>query len=90
MSDKINNLEQTIMELGTELYRLRSDISTLREQSDGYKSTLALIKKILDEKEIMTFEDFEVLLKEHEMNSFEAESDLETEVELQKLKKISH
>lgn len=90
MDNKLNSLEQTIMELGTEIYRLRSDLTVLKEDSDKYRALLGTIKRVLDDKDIVTIEDFDLLLNEHELNSFEREGDAATERELSRFKKSTH
>ena len=60
MAAKINQLESTLMELGTEMFRLKHQMSDMQVQQTQFVKTINGLKGILDEKGVITAEDFEL------------------------------
>jgi hypothetical protein len=52
-------LEASVLELGTELYRLRAEFESIREFRDQFIGVMKGLKHILDEKGLINLEDFE-------------------------------
>lgn len=59
MSERMQKLEHTIMELGSEIYKLRHDLKESQKVHYKVLTTLRGIRSILDEKGIVTAEEFE-------------------------------
>ena len=59
MKSKIDHLERTVLELATQLYRLKHQIDEISRTNDGYKDVFASLKQLMDERGIISAEDFE-------------------------------
>lgn len=59
MDNKIDQLEYTVMELGTEIFRLKSQISEMNSVQEGMTRTLKNLKDVLEEKGLISEEDFD-------------------------------
>jgi hypothetical protein len=59
MSTKTEYLERTILELGTDLYRLRSRMDLIEREATMYKDVLLSLKGLLDEKGLISCDEFE-------------------------------
>lgn len=59
MSERLQKLEHTIMELGSEIYRLRHDLKESQKTHHKVMTTLRGIRSMLDEKGLVTSEEFE-------------------------------
>ena len=90
VTDKLESLERSVMELGSEIFGLRSTVARGKQQVQEFLSVFQGLKHLLDEKGLITIEDFdaaielgEVLAKFHTNapNHFE---------DVEKLKKIGH
>lgn len=71
---RIEQLERTILELGTEIFKLRSHISDLAKFEDRFLKTMRGLKIILDDKGLINCEDFETALDLGEENHLSAQS----------------
>ncbi len=60
MAGKIDQLEYTVMELGTEVFRLKSKVSEISANQEQFIRTLQNLKNIIEEKGIITEDDFEM------------------------------
>ena len=79
MSDRVDQLEYTVMELGTEVFRLKSQISDISSVQEKTAKTLKNLKDILDEKGVISEDDFAAAssseaetLEEHERFDLQA------------------
>lgn len=93
MSDpkiKLELLERTVLELGTELFSLKGMVAKSRESHEQFLTTMRGLKQLLDEKGLITPEDFDTAVQlGAAIESFNPhESDLYQEMEKQK--KQSH
>ena len=90
--DKINQLERTILELGTEIFRMKTQVSALKSHHDNFIEIMSGLKNILDEKGLINEEDFDnaVGLGQAIANTGLGKIDLSFEEELDKIKKNSH
>ena len=60
MAAKIHQLENTLMELGTEMFRLKHQISDMQNLQTQFVRTLNGLKGVLDEKGVITSDDFDL------------------------------
>ncbi|MEZ4742778.1 MAG: hypothetical protein R3B45_10070 [Bdellovibrionota bacterium] len=90
-NERINKLERTLLELGSELYRVKSDVTSLKNYHERFVDIVDGLKKILDEKGLINTEDFESAVelgKALSLNSTLYE--YSPEMEIEKIKKTSH
>ena len=59
MSGKIENLERTLLELGSEIFRVKHRIDEVERSNSSYKQVFFSLKKLLDDKGIISTEDFD-------------------------------
>jgi hypothetical protein len=59
---KTEKLENTLLELGTELYRLRNQVTGLLDFKKGVEDSLSGLKALLDEKGIIDRDDFDMAI----------------------------
>jgi hypothetical protein len=91
MKSKLSNLERTILELGTELFSLKSSLAKNKESQETLIGVFNGIKQLLNEKGLITLEDFEAAVELGEaLESVEIFRDNQIVGELEKLKKTSH
>lgn len=92
MQDKINQLERTILELGTEIFRMKSQVSSLKSHHDNFVEIMSGLKNLLDEKGLINEDDFDnaVSLGQAIANSGIGGMEMSFEEELDKIKKNSH
>lgn len=88
--DKLDQLERTILELGAEIFRLKTELTDIKSTNSQFHLTLNGLKDILDDKGIIMSEDFEASVEVNSMLSSEREDDFITDQEIEKLKKSVH
>jgi hypothetical protein len=88
--DKLDQLERTILELGAEIFRLKTELTDIKTSHTKFHTTLKGLKDILDDKGIIMSEDFEASVEVNSMMSSELESDYITDQEMERLKKAVH
>lgn len=59
MDDKIEQLEYTLMELGTEVFRLKSKMSEMQDQQATFNRIFTELREIIGAKGVITSADFE-------------------------------
>lgn len=59
MENRMDQLEYTVMELGTEIFRLKSQLSDMSEFQDKVSRTLKSLRDLIDEKGMITEDDFD-------------------------------
>ena len=59
MSAKAEHLERTILELGSELFRLKHRMDGIEKTNESYNQIFTSLKKLLDDKGIISADDFE-------------------------------
>lgn len=59
MSAKLDHLERTVLELGTEIYRVRHRMDLLEQDNSHYQQIFISLRKVLDEKGLIGLEDFD-------------------------------
>ena len=91
MADKLNRLESTILELGTELFRLRNDLEQMHDFRDQFVGVMKGLKHMLDEKGLITLEDFDAAIDFGEIfEQFHGSQEGVLELEEEFSKKNSH
>jgi len=60
MAERVKQLETTVLELGTEMFRLKHQVAALVDQNSNFQKAMKGLKSILDEKGIISIEDFEL------------------------------
>jgi len=60
MSEKIEKLEMTVMELGAETYRLKLALNQLQAEKDHAIAVLNQIQHLLDEKGIIDTDEIDI------------------------------
>lgn len=60
MSDRVDQLEYTVMELGAEMFRLKQELLHITNVKDNMFSILKKLQFILDEKGIIDSEEFDI------------------------------
>lgn len=80
MSNRIDQLEYTVMELGSQVFRLKQEVSTLSHSQDTVVEVFKKLRSILDEKGVLDAEDFELLTDFHQLiDQFQDPMELEIE-----------
>ena len=59
MSVKLDHLERTVLELGTEIYRVKHRMDLVEKENSYYQEIFTSLRKALDEKGIISLEDFD-------------------------------
>lgn len=59
MKDKISKLENSLLELGTEMFRLKFMLRESHKLQNAFAKSMQGLKVILDEKGIINHDDFE-------------------------------
>jgi len=91
MNSRLAQLENTVLELGTELYRIRSTMTGLTELQEQFIQTLKGLQEILDDKGLIAREDFEAAAELNgAMQIAASHFDQDVDEALSKLKKSSH
>ena len=67
MKDRVGQLEYTIMELGTELYRLKSEIQQMVNVQTKSLKTLKGLRDVLDERGVISKEDLDIEVDVHNL-----------------------
>ena len=63
MEDAIRKLESTVLELGTEVYVLRNQLTKASSRNEQMLKIIQSLQKLLDEKNLISTEDFEIAIK---------------------------
>jgi len=58
MSERISNLERSILEMGAELFRLKHSVAFLASQNDQLTKLLQDLKEVLNDKGTISADDF--------------------------------
>jgi regulator of replication initiation timing len=62
MNAKLDHLERTILELGAEIFQVKHRIDEVEKSNSQYQQIFSSLKKLLDEKGIISAEDFEEIV----------------------------
>jgi hypothetical protein len=78
MGDALRRLETAVMELGSEIYVIKNQLSRTNDQNEKLLKVFRSLQKILDERDLISHEDLEIALKTEEISlpdNFEHETD---------------
>ncbi len=89
MARTLDKLEQTVLDLGVELFRLKSDMAQIKNGHDRFVKVLAGLRAILDEKGIISADDFETAVDLNEIMNQQRHSQAQEEAG-ETVKKASH
>jgi hypothetical protein len=59
MSGKVDQLERTILELGSEIFRVKHRMDEVEKSNNTYKQVFLSLKLMLDDKGIISADDFD-------------------------------
>ncbi len=59
MSVKVDQLERTILELGSEIFRVKHRMDEVEKSNNTYKQVFISLKLMLDDKGIISADDFD-------------------------------
>lgn len=88
--NRVQQLEHTVLELGTEIYKMRNEVSCIKEDNLTLTNTIKELRQILDEKGFVTEDEFEnisLLDPSLENESYKQDDGIK---EIEKIKKTSH
>ncbi len=90
--ERMQQLERTVLELGTEIYRMKSDVGALRNYHEKFIEIVDGLKKILDDKGLINHEDFDAAIELGNALSLKGTGffDPSADLEIEKIKKTSH
>ncbi len=60
MTDRLDQLEYTVMELGAEIFRLRQEVNDLNSRNEDFTKAFQRIKEILTEKGLIHSDDIDL------------------------------
>lgn len=91
-TDTTSQMERTLLELGTEVYRLKNELSELKGFQENFIDVVNGLKFILDDKGLITVEDFDSAIELGDAISFTHRASLEDAItdDIKKIKKTSH
>ncbi len=90
MNNKLDQLERALLEMGSEMYRLKSELIEMRDNQGQFIKSMQSLKTLLDEKGMVTEDEFESALDLADiMNKMNSSVDQVQSV-FEKLKKIGH
>lgn len=90
-ASKLELLERTVLELGAEIFRVKTELSDMKDFNQKFISTMKGLKELLDEKGMIHGEDFDAAIElGSALNVEKPQVDPSFDVELEKLKKTSH
>ena len=61
MSNRIDQLEYTVMELGSQVFRLKQELNQLNQSQSTVVSFINNVKNLLEEKGVFDLEEFEII-----------------------------
>lgn len=88
---KLEMLERAVMELGTELFNLKGTMAKTHESHGQFLATVKGLKQLLDEKGLITGDDFEAAIELGQaIEHFNSQAEHALSHELEKIKKTGH
>jgi len=90
MDDAIRKLESTVLELGTEVYVLRNQLTKATSRNEQMLKIIQSLQKLLDERNLISSEDFEIAIKLDDMAQSDGAGMDELRVQDTDSKKYSH
>jgi hypothetical protein len=90
MEDAIRKLESTVLELGTEVYVLRNQLTKASSRNEQMLKIIQSLQKLLDEKNLISTEDFEIAIKLEDISQSEGGAMEDLRLQDADSKKYSH
>jgi hypothetical protein len=91
MQSKVEMLERAVLELGTELFNLKGSMAKNQESHEQFLATIKGLKQLLDEKGVITGDDFEAAVElGRAIEHFNSQAEHALTNELEKIKKAGH
>ena len=88
---KMEMLERTMLELGSELYHLKGTVAKNQQTHESFLSIIKGLKQLLDEKGLITLDDFDAAIELGQaLEAFNSPAGHAHEGELDKGKKSGH
>ena len=88
---KLEMLERAVLELGTELFNLKGSMVKAKESHEQFLATVKGLKQLLDEKGLITHEDFESAVELGQaIEHFNSQIEHSIFGEMEKIKKAGH
>lgn len=69
MSERDDKLQNSVLELGSEIFRLRGQVAQVLEMQEKVSKALKGLRGLLDEKGFLSIEDFDTAVDLSEVNS---------------------
>lgn len=74
MSNRVSQLEYTVLELGAEVYRLKHEMKTLKATNETISGAFDKLRQLLDDKSIIDSDEFDIHLLNASVLELETES----------------
>ena len=88
---RIEMLERTVLELGAELFQMKSTIGKTEQSHEQFLALVKGLKRLLDDKGLITVDDFEAAVElGAAIEQFSSQQEHAVHNELEKLKKTGH
>ena len=88
---KLEMLERTVLELGSELYHLKGTMARNQQTHESFLSIIKGLKQLLDEKGLITLDDFDAAVELGQaLEAFNSPAAHAYDGELDKGKKSGH
>ena len=89
--EKLDLIERGILDLGTELFQLKQKLGEMTNFQEDFIRTMLGLKEILDEKGLLSKEDFEDAIDlQNILKQINNRVDLTSDPFLKKTKKVAH
>ncbi len=88
--DRIEQIERALLEVGTEVYRLRQEVHTSNSAYLHMIEVIKGLKVILDDKGLISEEDFENAIDLSQAISFQQSQDGSLLEDRDRIKKLTH
>ena len=89
--NRLNQIERTLLELGTEIFRVKTELSSLKNTNETFLEVMKGLKGLLDEKGVISCDDFENAIDLGQaILSTTSPTDSVLGDEISKIKKTSH
>ena len=79
MDNRLEQLEYTVMELGTEIFRLKAELNDMTDKHSQLNGVVSNIRTILDEKGVLEAEDLDISASLREFDAECEENNLDVD-----------
>ena len=81
MSNRVDQLEYTVMELGSQVFKLKQELSNIVESQSTLEEVIKNIRAIMEDQEQLDGESFDLMTKFHRLKEKLPDIDDEDEYE---------